>query len=345
MQLWFIVPLYFFGSLLFKDKKKIYTFLFLMIIAVCITIIYTSIHHAMHGFAEKSGNWVMKPFYNDHTAYGAVLALLLPISFGIFLKSKFSKTIKLFMLIASALILLGIFLSFSRATWMSVALSLIFLIIVVYKIKLRYLFLGSLFVIGLAYLNMDTILRKLEKNRQDSSAHFVEHVRSITNISTDASNLERINRWKSSIRMFKDYPFFGTGSGTYQFLYAPYQKSKDRTIISTNAGDLGNAHSEYLTPLSERGVFGLLIFIGIIISVFTTGIRTYNRTKDVEIKMIMICLLTGLFSYLIHGFLNNFLDKDYASVIFWGFVCIITSLNITTKKQHLNELTQNTLLS
>lgn len=67
--------------------------------------------------------------------------------------------------------------------------------------------------------------------------------------------------------------------------------------------------------------------------------------SGVEIKMIMICLLTGLFSYLIHGFLNNFLDKDYASVIFWGFVCIITSLSITTKEQQLNELTQNTLLN
>jgi putative inorganic carbon (HCO3(-)) transporter len=332
MQLWFIVPLYFFGSLLLSEKKKVYTFLFLIIISVCLTVIYTTIHHAMYGFAEKSGNWVMKPFYNDHTAYGAVLALLLPVTIGIFLKSSYSKTIKFFILISSVLIVLGIFLSFSRATWMSVALSFAFFVIVVYRIKLRYLVLTGLFIMGIVYLNMDTIMRKLEKNRQDSSTHFVEHVRSITNISTDASNLERINRWKSSMRMFKDYPVFGTGSGTYQFLYAPYQKSKDRTIISTNAGDLGNAHSEYLTPLSERGVLGLLFFLGIIISVFVAGIRTYHRTKDAEIKMISISLLTGLFSYLTHGFLNNFLDKDYASVIFWGFICIIASLHIAVKE-------------
>ena len=34
----------------------------------------------------------------------------------------------------------------------------------------------------------------------------------------------------------------------------PFQDASDLTIISTNFGDGGNAHSEYLGPLSEQGI-------------------------------------------------------------------------------------------
>ncbi len=105
------------------------------------------------------------------------------------------------------------------------------------------------------------ILDRLEKNKQDSSANFIEHVQSIANITSDASNLERINRWQAAIRLFNDRPVFGWGPGTYQFVYSPYQRSKEKTIISTNLGDKGNAHSEYLGPLAEMGFIGMLIVL------------------------------------------------------------------------------------
>ena len=60
----------------------------------------------------------------------------------------------------------------------------------------------------------------LEKNSQDSSDSFVEHIESMSNVTTDASNLERINRWKSAIRLFQERPHLGWGPGTYQFHYA-----------------------------------------------------------------------------------------------------------------------------
>jgi O-antigen ligase len=81
--------------------------------------------------------------------------------------------------------------------------------------------------------------------------------------------------------MFEDKPVFGFGPGTYMFQYAPYQLNKDRTIISTNSGDGGNAHSEYLGPLSESGVLGLLTFLLIAISVIYTAVQTYMRLTTI----------------------------------------------------------------
>ena len=107
-------------------------------------------------------------------------------------------------------------------------------------------------LVGLFLAFQNQIIDALEKNNQDASGDLVENVQSITNISTDASNLERINRWQSAFRLFNERPVFGWGPGTYQFVYAPYQMSKEKTIISTNAGDGGNAHSEYFGPLWPR---------------------------------------------------------------------------------------------
>lgn len=331
MQLWFIIPVYFYGSLVLNTKRKIFTFIILLTIGTVITVIYTTINHAMQGFGEREGHWVMQPFYNDHTAYGAFLAMIIPVILGIVFRSKLSRFTKIYLFIGACIIFLGIFLSFSRATWMSLAAAFVFYIVLVFQIKIKYILLSLVFAAGLFYMNYDTIIMKLEKNRQDSSKDFVEHVQSITNISTDASNLERINRWKAALRMFEEYPFFGTGPGTYQFMYAPFQKSKDKTIISTNAGNLGNAHSEYIGPLCERGVFGLLFFLGIIVSVFISGIKAYRQIADKDLKIILAVSMTGLFSYLIHGFLNNFLDTDNASILFWGLIVIIVKISMFSK--------------
>ena len=190
------------------------------------------------------------------------------------------------------------------------------------------MFLTAAIFLGLFFSFQQQILDKLERNKQDSSANFVEHVQSITNISSDASNLERINRWQSALRMFRERPFWGWGPGTYQFLYAPYQRSKEKTIISTNLGDMGNAHSEYIGPLAESGVLGMIIMLLIAITSVRTGLKVYHKSKDYEVRMISLAATIGLVCYWLHGFLNNFLDSDKASVPVWGFMAIIISLRL-----------------
>ena len=104
--------------------------------------------------------------------------------------------------------------------------------------------------------------------------------------------------------------------------------SYDRTIISTDFGDVGNAHSEYIGPLAESGVLGTLTFLAIIVLTIITGIKVYYRAEDKTIKILVISLLMGLITYYIHGFLNDFLNTDKASVPFWGFTAIIVAADL-----------------
>jgi O-antigen ligase len=132
--------------------------------------------------------------------------------------------------------------------------------------------------------------------------------------------------------MFKDKPVFGYGPGTYMFQYAPYQLTGDRTIISTNSANGGNAHSEYLGPMAESGFLGpisVLILFGVVIF---SGIHAYSRTSDKRLKTLVMGALLGLMTYYIHGTMNNFLDTDKLSVPFWGFTAIIVAIDIQTRK-------------
>jgi len=327
-RLWFVVPFYFFAILMFKKYNNIKLFIWLYIIPFTGIIIYTIINHAVRGFDQESGHWVMRPFYNDHTAYGAALALYIPILFGFSINKKFSQSTRIVSFTFFAFFILALILSFSRAAWISLAVSLSVLIIVLLRVKFKWVVVSVIVVFGLFFTFQQQILDQLERNEQDSSSNFVEHIQSISNITSDASNLERVNRWQSALRMFEERPFWGWGPGTYQFLYAPFQMSKEKTIISTNAGDLGNAHSEYIGPLAESGIFGMFTILAIFgISVYL-GLSVYHKSKDSEIKIISMGLVLGLISYYIHGFLNNFLNSDKASVPVWGFMAVLVALNI-----------------
>jgi O-antigen ligase len=173
----------------------------------------------------------------------------------------------------------------------------------------------------------------LERNNEESSSNLIEHFSSISNITSDASNLERINRWSCAVRMFRDRPLLGYGPGTYMFKYAPYQLTKDRTIISTNSADGGGAHSEYLGPMAESGLPGLLTFIMILGTLFYTAFRVFERVKEAKTKAWLTGALIGLISYCFHGLMNNFLDTDKASVPFWGFTAMIVAIDLVSRRE------------
>jgi O-antigen ligase len=116
------------------------------------------------------------------------------------------------------------------------------------------------------------------------------------------------------------------------FKYAPFQLSSERSVISTDFGERGNAHSEYLGPLSEQGFLGMAIFISILILSMYYGINLIQKTTGQE-QILLYGATLGLATYFIHGFLNNFLDTDKASCLFWGYLAFITLSDLRNKTE------------
>jgi O-antigen ligase len=332
-RIWFVVGFYLLTAMLFDSGKNIEKFIWLYTIPLLVVIFYTINRHLGYGLWDKqAANFVPKPFYNDHTAYGAALAMYLPFLFGFSFTKIYSPGLRIFVRIVLGILIIGLILSYARAAWLSMMVALAVWIFMRLKLRFKPLFITFCVTLTLVLTFQTQILMYLERNNTESSANLGEHLSSMTNISSDASNLERINRWSCAIRMFEDKPILGWGPGTYMFNYAGYQLTNERTIISTNSADGGNAHSEYLGPMAESGILGLITFLILISVVSYTAVHTYMRTNDKRIKTLVMSALLGLITYFIHGTMNNFLDTDKLSVPFWGFTAIIVALDIHTKK-------------
>lgn len=332
-RLWFIFSCYIIMPHIFQNKKNIINFIFCYASALALVVFYTIFQHSKFNFNDKAADWVVSPFYNDHTAYGAALAMFIPLMLCFVFIKSIPKFLRVFALFLFCLFGLAIILSFARAGWLSLIVAFSVFVTLLLKIKFRTIFFTLITLISVFYVFQTEIFMALGRNNTDAEGGFSNNVESVSNISTDASNLERLNRWSCAIRMWKDKPVLGWGPGTYMFKYAPYQLSKERTIISTNFGTNGNAHSEYLGPLAEQGFVGLLIVIVLLLYYTSLGYKLVYTVAESEIRILVIGLFLGLMTYFVHGFLNNFLDTDKLSLPFWSFLAALVSIDLYYRKK------------
>jgi len=337
-RLWFIIPLLVFGTHFFKKHENRVVFLWLFIVSCSLVVCFTLIHHSIYGFGEEEGHWVMWPFFKDHTIYGATVALCLPISLALLNQKGSPPLSKAVLILLNSILITGLIFSYTRAAWLSVFCAGIIGLIVYFRVNFKLL-LGLALALGfIIYAQWDNIQLVLAKNKHEHTTEaFEEKIQSAANVTTDASNLERINRWDCAYQMFKKRPVLGFGPGTYAFEYAPFQDPENLTIISTNFGDMGNAHSEYLSALSESGFIGLLLFISIVASIFTCAIKLYYKTPSHEndIKLLIMGIIISLSTYFIHAFLNNYLDTDKAAVPIWAMCAMIIAMSLKANDQSI----------
>ena len=336
-RLWFVVPFYFAAVQIFRNHTRIRQFYWAYAIGLGIVILIAT-SKTLGNFSDlQTLHRVMRPFYNDHTAYGCAIALLLPASVHFIFSHSHRGWRRVLTLLLFAGLCIGLFFSYCRAAWISVlgAIGVYVLIRMGMKVKWMVLLFGL--GVGMFFVYQSDVLYKLGKNKQDSSYDLAGQVKSISNISTDASNLERLNRWASAMRLWKESPVLGVGPGTYQFLYGSYQKSYQLSVISTNAGNLGNAHSEYIGPMTEQGLPGVLLVASLFLVTFATGVRVYRTAKDPAVARTALAFTLSLLTYYIHGVFNNFLDTDKLSVPFWAFTAVVVALDLYSKKDEKGE--------
>jgi putative inorganic carbon (hco3(-)) transporter len=338
-KIWFIVSCFFMViELIKKDTKRALYYMNAYMLSLAVVVIIVTIKSAELGFAEHGMHWIQKPFYNDHTAYGAAVAFFLPFTVSFFFLPTNTKWQRLYYFLIFLILMVGLYFSFCRAAWLSIIASFGVFLLIRWRIKFSWFILGLALFSGFFYFFANDILYQLGKNKQDSSATFTEHLQSMGNIKTDASNVERLNRWVSAMGMIEERPIVGWGPGTYQFVYAPFQKTKYKTIITTDYGTGGNCHSEYIGPFAEMGALGFISVFTLLIIILYSGIKTYLRSVDPYHKLLTLGATLALITYYLHGVMNNFLDTDKLSLPFWGAFAIILVVNlIDIKKVNFSE--------
>jgi len=334
---WYLVVFYFALIRIFRNPSNIHFFLKAFLVFTLALVIFTLVNHAADGFVRSSSYSVSWPFFPDHGMYAAAIAFAVPpLAFYAFNGRVFRHTWSWLPIAGFFLLILlfGIVVSYTRATWLSLIAAIGVFVLLKMRVKFSWIMIGLFLVTVVAIAKQDDLFYSLEANKQGSSDELEGHVKSVSNITTDPSNLERINRWKCASRMVAQRPFFGFGPGTFVFQYAPFQKSSELTIISTNSGDLGDAHSEYFSSLAETGFIGFGLWLSVVLISLATAFRVIYSEPKRHVKITMYMAVLGLVTYYFHALLNNYSQYDKIAVPMWGFMAIIVALDLYSRKQN-----------
>lgn len=231
------------------------------------------------------------------------LAIIFPVIFSYFLLQREKKNKLIYYLILSVLYA-TLMICQSRGIWISISLTLIFAIYIIFKFKFYEIFeknkkwLIALFIIFLII----TIIYSTDNPLNKSVITVTERAIS-TFDEKDPSVKTRLLIWWSTLNMIKDKPLLGSGIGTFKMNYLDYQadflqKNPDYIKFSGKAAE---SHNEYLQMGAELGIVGLGIFLSILFVFYSLTLKYLKSKHNNQDRIIIFGLLMGITSFLIHS--------------------------------------------
>lgn len=290
------------------------------------------IEHLILGGTKQTVGEAIRPFMREHTVYGAYTAWFFLAAVAWFAIRPSVRGL-FFVGMAGAALLL----SYSRGGWLSAlgALGIWGLLEGFRRLspmqRLVAVGLSGAALVGGLLTLFQYNPEYLELQAYHLGGETGKHFASSFDIKQNLSNRERVNRWFAALQMIEDKPGLGFGPNTFSREYSAYQRSLTRTAISVELGEVGGAHSEYLTAASEMGLVGLLFLLAIYSRSLWLGSKgLYQPTPDVR-RGVFILLSLPLLSYYLHGFINNFIDHGHmAALVYlhWGLLGALESKGI-----------------
>ncbi|OQA89702.1 MAG: D-glycero-beta-D-manno-heptose-1,7-bisphosphate 7-phosphatase [Elusimicrobia bacterium ADurb.Bin231] len=226
--------------------------------------------------------------------YAEGLLIALPVCLYAFL---FCKTKRIFLYIFSSLIFAGIILSYVRMVW----ITCIFLISVILISEARQLKKVLLTFAGILIVFV-AVTAFLLPNR----INILKRARNMT-------EPVRINMWKASVEIFKDYPIFGVGKKNIKGIFSYKYKKLN---LPSQYFMLSHLHNNFIHLLVERGIVGLLSFLYLVFAIFYFAIKRIRKSTRDE-KFIITGCLFAFFGFLISGLTEYSYGDSEIQMIIW----------------------------
>jgi O-antigen ligase len=190
------------------------------------------------------------PIFGDPNSYAEIMLMLVPLGFALFMLSR-PRFVRLLCAAASGLVLVGVFLTYSRGA------ALAFGVVFCLAVLLRYLRLRWALAVGaLAAVVVASVPAYQE--RLTSLAAVTEI--SNPNSQTDTSITGRATEMLAAALVFADHPLLGVGPGLYPSYYPEYAKRVPYFVEAQPR----KPHDRYLGIAAETGIFGLAAFLGVL---------------------------------------------------------------------------------
>jgi O-antigen ligase len=331
---WYISVFYFLAAHIIKNPKQFRTAFWCLFIPTLFAVVYTLNNHYRYNFAFSEVNKTMFPYFRNHVNYAVFLALLLPFLF--YAQTWYQKHTwqKILIRLGIILVLLGIYFSYTRSSWLSVlAAGVCYLLI---KRNLLRQFVSFALVATIVFVtymlhNNNYLAYAPDFKKTIYHANFEAHMESTISLE-DVSSAERVYRWIAATQMIADKPVSGFGPAQFYDNYKEYTVNKFLTYISDNE-EQSTVHNYFLQVTVEQGFVGLTLWITLLLSVLFYGQAAYNKTKNKEYKRLILALLLSIITIIVNIMLSDLIEADKIGTLFFFNIAMLVNMHLATKKE------------
>src|SRR5690606_34173740 len=130
-KVWYIVPFLLLTGSIIRDVKDIKRILWIFLVPLIGLILFSLFKHALKGFAFHAVHRSVTPFFLNHVIYATVVAFFIPYVFTL-LKGR-RGWVKFFLITSLVIMLVGVFFSYTRASWLSLPVAVMYFLAIRFK--------------------------------------------------------------------------------------------------------------------------------------------------------------------------------------------------------------------
>lgn len=334
---WYIVPFLLLTGSIIKNVKDIRRILWIFLVPLAALVLLVILRHVSMHLAFDAVQRAITPFFKNHVIYATCVALFLPFVITLFLLEK-KPLVKLLLAGIGSLLFMGVILSYTRASWLSLPLAGIYYLAIRFKLTKAGILAAYIGVFGVVSYMVDKnnymLFAPDYEHTVWNGENFEKHLEATYNFE-DVSGMERVYRWVAVLHMAQDQPLVGSGPNTFYPEYQKYTVKSFRTYVSDNP-EHSTTHNYFLLQLAEQGFVGLGLFLILVTFLLTLPQTLYHRTKKPEYRALIIgaglCLLIIIF----HLTLNELIEVEKVGSFFYISIAILIKLDIWIREEKLS---------
>jgi len=246
----------------------------------------------------RYGGYPFGPYVNRNH-FAGFAEILIPVALVPLVLGKVRRE-RLFLVGLFAIVpIVALLLSASRGGIVSFAVQLVILfsLLLVRRLQSRYMLVGGVLVLcailAVSWIGVQQVLQRFSNYE-----------------TVDVSMGKRASMRHDTWRIFLDHPALGTGLGTLQMVFPPYESSYDAKIVN-------HTHNDYLEALAETGVPGALCCLWFLAILFIESVKGLEDLGGSFGAALNLSGLVGCCGLLVHSLVDFNLHIPANALLFF----------------------------
>jgi O-antigen ligase len=246
----------------------------------------------------RYGGYPFGPYVNRNH-FAGFAEILIPVALVPLVLGKVRRERLVLVSLFAVVPIVALLLSASRGGIVSFAVELVILfsLLLVRRLHSKYMLAGGVVVLcailAVSWIGVQQVLERFSGYQ-----------------ALDVSTGKRASMRHDTWRIFVDHPILGTGLGTLQMVFPPYETSYDAKVVN-------HTHNDYLEALAETGVAGGLCCLWFLAILFTESVRGLKDLGSSFGAALNLSGLVGCCGLLVHSLIDFNLHIPANALLFF----------------------------